>query len=288
MQNNVGTLRSMWMSVGHFSFTIEQGDEVPRGAYFPIAKNLPEISITDLIKTLCALTGTFPLQIQNEHLVQFVRFDVIWENMAYAYDWTSRLIASTRENKPEEIEFKLEDYAQNNWYRWKEDETVMGDYDGNLKVTNGTLDKEREVIEFPFAATDQNNIPIYHYGEGLGGSFGGSQNRDASTSVNSSGYDSVEPRLMQLYSDDSGNAALKFDMDMQEIIAAKYKNLAATLSAAKVIKETFALSDIEIMEFDETRPVYLAQYGAYFAVTEIQVNEDGTSEVTMFQLVKVI
>ena len=288
MQNDVGTLRSMWMSVGHFSFTIEQGDEVPRGAYFPIAKNLPEISITDLIKTLCALTGTFPLQIQNEHLVQFVRFDVIWENMAYAYDWTSRLIASTRENKPEEIEFKLEDYAQNNWYRWKEDETVMGDYDGNLKVTNGTLDKEREVIEFPFAATDQNNIPIYHYGEGLGGSFGGSQNRDASTSVNSSGYDSVEPRLMQLYSDDSGNAALKFDMDMQEIIAAKYKNLAATLSAAKVIKETFALSDIEIMEFDETRPVYLAQYGAYFAVTEIQVNEDGTSEVTMFQLVKVI
>ena len=107
------------------------------------------------------------------------------------------------------------------------------------------------------------------------------------TSSESSSYDSVEPRLMQLSSDDSGKAALKFDMDMQDIIAATYKNLAATLSAAKVVKETFTLSDIEIMEFDETKPVYLSQYGAYFAVTEIQVNEDGTSDVTMFQLVKV-
>lgn len=289
LRNDVGTLHDMWMPVGHFRFTIENSDDVPRGAYFLIMKNVPDISVTDLVKTLCALTGTFPLQIQNEHLVQFVRFDVIWNNIPNAYDWTSCLIASTNENKPEEIEFKLEDYAQNNWYRWKEDETVTGDYDGNLQVLNETLDKEQEIIEFPFAATDYDNIPIFH-NKGFNGRFAGSSgistNNDT-TSSESSGYDSVEPRLMQLYSDDSGNAALKFDMDMQDIIAAKYKNLAATLSAVKVIKETFALSDIEIMEFDETKPVYLAQYGAYFAVTEIQVNEDGTSDVTMFQLVKV-
>lgn len=289
LRNDTGRLREMWMPVGHFRFTIEDSDEVPRGAYFPIRKNLPDISVTDLVKTLCALTGTFPLQVQDEHLVQFVRFDIIWTNISNAYDWTSRLIAPTNENKPEEIEFKLEDYAQNNWYRWKDDETVTGDYNGNLQVANETLNKEQEIIEFPFAATDNNNIPIFH-NRGFSGRFAGSSgisSNNSTTSSESSGYDSVEPRLMQLYANDSGNAALKFDMDMQDIIAEKYKNLSATLSSAKVIKETFVLSDMEIKDFDETTPVYLAQYGAYFAVTEIETNEDGTSDVTMFQLVKV-
>ena len=92
---------------------------------------------------------------------------------------------------------------------------------------------------------------------------------------------------MNIVTEDDGDIHLEFNMDLQKIIDEKYGIITSSLRNPKIIKDAFTLSDIEIMEFDETRPVYLAQYGAYFAVTEIQVNEDGTSDVTMFQLVKV-
>ena len=50
------------------------------------------------------------------------------------------------------------------------------------------------------------------------------------------------------------------------------------------ITERFNLSDLEIMNFDETKPVYLAQYGAYFAVIEIKTPSSGYCEVTMIEL----
>ena len=42
--------------------------------------------------------------------------------------------------------------------------------------------------------------------------------------------------------------------------------------------------DLDILDFDETKPVYLAQYGAYFAVLEIKTTNSGYCEVTMIEL----
>ena len=38
------------------------------------------------------------------------------------------------------------------------------------------------------------------------------------------------------------------------------------------------------MDFDETRPVYLKQYGQYFVVTKLSVQTDGKTEAEMIQL----
>lgn len=281
MRNEVSILDGTDITTGSLTMSTVTSDEVVKGAYFPIAANLPDISVTDIVKFLCAVTGTFPLQIQDESLVQFVTIDTIWDNISTPVDWTDKLIDSTCENKPKELEFKIGDYAQNNWYRWKIDERAYEDNDGSFKIDNKTLEDTKDIYEFPFASSDDNIVPIFDI------TLKRTNDMETTRYEETEEYDrNIEPRIMHVYS--KGNtAALRFDMDMQEIIDTKYKNLAATLNAAKVIKETFTLSDIDIMEFDETRPVYLAQYGAYFAVTEIQVNEDGTSDVTMFQLVKV-
>jgi hypothetical protein len=44
------------------------------------------------------------------------------------------------------------------------------------------------------------------------------------------------------------------------------------------------LSDFELLNFDETIPVYLRQYGAYFAVLEIKSSKAGIAEVQMLKL----
>ena len=89
---------------------------------------------------------------------------------------------------------------------------------------------------------------------------------------------------MTLYEDENGKAAGTFDMDMQEIIPVRYGDLAATLQDINIITETFVLSDFELLNFDETIPVYLRQYGAYFAVLEIKSSKAGIAEVQMLKL----
>lgn len=285
LENDYGTPTSLVFTALNVTATLKEEDGVPRGGMYPIAKNLPDIAVTDFVKFLCAITGTFPLQIDNGDSVDFVEFDTIF-NLSRAVDWTTKLIPQSNENKPQEIEFSLDDYAQQNWYRWKEDDKTHGHYDGCLTIDNDTLEASRDAFEFPFAASDGDTVPLKDYDAREHYDITTDLTYHAVISEVSDADADCEPRIMNLHQGSNGEAALRFDINMQDIIDTKYKNLGKALAQAKVIKETMALSDIEIMEFDETRPVYLAQYGAFFAVTEIETNDDGTSDVTMLQIRK--
>lgn len=283
LRNMDKTLQNRSLDVANGIITISQikGDEVPYGGYFPIKKNMPDVSVVDFIKTLCVLTGSSPSNTEHDNVIMMSGFDTL--KKASALDWTSKVIASSQSNVPDNIEFTMDGYARHNLIKWKEDETVTGNYDGDILIENGRLDESRDIFELPFAASDADIIPIY--------------DMTVEKRTKDNGYEEyvnkkefkrdVEPRIMNIVTEDDGDIHLEFNMDLQKIIDEKYGIITSSLRNPKIIKDAFTLSDIEIMEFDETRPVYLAQYGAYFAVTEIQVNEDGTSDVTMFQLVKV-
>lgn len=282
LRNMDKTLQNRSLDVANGIITISQikGDEVPYGGYFPIKKNMPDVSVVDFIKTLCVLTGSSPSNTEHDNVIMMSGFDTL--KKASALDWTSKVIASSQSNVPDNIEFTMDGYARHNLIKWKEDETVTGNYDGDILIENGRLDESRDIFELPFAASDADIIPIY--------------DMTVEKRTKDNGYEEyvnkkefkrdVEPRIMNIVTEDDGDIHLEFNMDLQKIIDEKYGIITSSLRNPKIIKDAFTLSDIEIMEFDETRPVYLAQYGAYFAVTEIQVNEDGTSEVTMFQLVR--
>lgn len=273
--------RSLNVTNGVIRISQIKGDDVPYGGYFPIKKNLPDVSVVDFIKTLCVITGSTPSNSGNGDIIKIAGFDNI--KTSSALDWTSKVIASSQSNVPDNIEFTMDGYARHNLIKWKEDETVTGNYDGDILIENGRLDESRDIFELPFAASDYNIIPIY--------------DMTVERRTKGNGYEEyvnkrefkrgIKPRIMNIVTEDDGDIHLEFNMDLQKIIDEKYGAITSSLRNPKIIKETFALSDIDIMDFDETKPVYLAQYGAYFAVTEIQVNEDGTSDVTMFQLVKV-
>lgn len=256
-------------------------DEVPLNSYYPIIENLPDIKVIDLIKGLCAITGTFARQKSGK--VEMISIDDIYSNLSKAKDWTKKVIAQSRENKPKEMEFKISDYARNNHFKWKEDDTVSGSYDGTMVVDNDVLDYEKDVITMPFAATDGNNIPIYTKNTA----------EDGTVTWNSS---SVKPRLLKeegasyYYKsrretgDDLRSYGIFEGMDFVTILNDRYKRLNEILQRSKVIKEKMMVSEYDLKEFDESIPIYLGQYGRYFAVIEMKAEDSGVAEVQLLQL----
>lgn len=281
-------------SGGKIIARLPKNENVPYGGFFPIAHNLPNIKITDFVKFLSVITGTFPKQNTRNNTVEFVPLNTIWNNKAKALDWTTRIIRSGEESKPKDITFVVSGYAQNNWYKWKEDEEALKDkYNGNLTIDNRTLELSKVIFQFPFVASSD-NVPMYKYDgkvlvdeEGyLIEDFWGSPQLDptAPQEDKERQYSACKDRIFKLKEDSNKNAVASFDFDMQEIIETKYKNLRTTLQKAKFITERVKIRDIELVDFDETKPIYLAQYGSYFAVVNIKSEGAGFADVTFLQL----
>ena len=70
---------------------------------------------------------------------------------------------------PRNLQYTLDNIAQNNWFRYKEDDNVMGNYDGNIQVDDATIEYERNAITLPFSACSTKGgvayIPLYSYNE---------------------------------------------------------------------------------------------------------------------------
>jgi len=247
-------------------------NEVQPGQLYPVQGNLPDIKPIDLVKFLAAVTGVFPVQASTaDTLVMRPVADVF--DFSRAVDWSGRLLSITSRPVAKNNAYALDGWAQKNWFRWKEDDTVLGDYDGSIDVDDETIDVERDIITFPFAATDGNNVPMYkkevNYGE-----------------VTETKYKDVEPRVMQMTEGGDGEAVAYFDMDMKRILAERYGHLLATMQRPVVITETIRISDVELSQVDETRAVYLRQHGAYFALLEMAVKQGGTADVKLLKLKK--
>lgn len=264
---------------GRLTASIKQSDEVPYGGNFPIGKNLPDIKVTDFLKCICILTSTFPSQRFIGGTLTFADIVNLWEAKAQAVDLTKKLIPSEASNHPRQTDFSVEDYCQHNIYRWKEDDTVYQQHDADMTIDNKTLEYTQDVCTLPFAATDGNRIPIYEW-ESKQSTFGNTTyTRQVATK-----YKACKDRIVNLTKSDTGYAALAFNIDLQGIFDSKLEKLRKTVANPHQITERFNLSDLEILNFDETKPVYLAQYGAYFAVLEIKTTSSGYCEVTMIEL----
>ena len=274
-----GVLRGLRGYNGRISASISQSDEVTYGGNFPIGKNLPDIKVTDFLKCICILTSTFPSQRFIGETLTFADIVNLWEDKAQAVDWTKKLIPSEASNHPRQTDFSVEDYCQHNIYKWKEDDTVYQQHDADMTIDNKTLEYTQDVCTLPFAATDENRIPIYEW-ESKQSNFG----RTTITTQVATKYKACKDRIVNLTKNDAGYAELAFNINLQDIFDNKLKKLRKTVANPHQIVERFNLSDLEILNLDETKPVYLAQYGAYFAVLEVKTTSSGYCEVTMIEL----
>ena len=251
---------------------IGKENEVQPDQMFPVEGNLPDIKPIDLVKFLAAVTGVFPVQASTtDTLIMCPVSDVFdWSRIV---DWSGRLLSPTARPVAANKAYAVDGWAQRNWWKWKEDDTVMGNYDGSIDVDDETLENKRDVVTFPFAATDGNNVPLYTKEIKQGG-------------VVETKYKAVQPRVLNLIEGSSGEAVGMFDMDMKRILADYYGDLAATMQQPSVITETIHITDVELSQVDETRPIYIKQHGAFFALLELNVKGNHTATAKLLKLTK--
>lgn len=227
--------------------------------------NLPDISQLDFVKALCAMYGLWATLIDGVvHLVSFADL--------YAHttiDWSHKLVG-TGDGDASKTTYTLADYAKRNILRYKDDDTVKVDASGALVVDNDNLDREKDILKLPFAASDGNVIPHLKWKDDV-------TNGEVEEQK-------VEPRIMVL-EDGGTSATLSFDgLKFSQLIPKYYDFWQKIMRNPIVIEEKVQLSEIDIKMLDFRKPIYLQKYGAQFVVDNVQWSEGEPSTVTLVKL----
>lgn len=236
------------------------------GEKFPIVPNLPDIKQIDFIKAVASMVGLFALP-DGANGIKFIPFDNLRKNMSKAVDWTDRVIMAYKSVTPRSLEYTLNNIAQNNRFRYKEDDSVNGNYDGNIQVNDATIDYERDAITLPFSACDTKGgvayIPLYSY------------NDDGELE-----YNKTNSRILLL----DGTKGIFKGLEWTTLIANNYQTYKGLINDAKVVTEYVRLNSIELRDLEMDIPVYLAQYGCYLAIIEIKTKENDICECKLLKV----
>lgn len=265
-----GSGRIVGSRLGNTKLTItEDFESIIYPSTYPIPQNLPEISQIDYIKAICGMLGIFavpdPANVNN---LKFVSPDTLQENKVQACDWSDKL-ARSNDDEPKTTEYKINDYCRNNYFRYKEDDTVSTNADGNLKIDSEILDAEKTVITLPFAPSDGSTIRHYEL-------------NDDGTAVDAV---QVKDRIMRLISDGSGLAMLTFDgLDFTTLLSKYYSTLSRLLNGVITIAEQVMLDEYDLKSLDYSIPFYLRQYGKFYGIVSIQSTANKACEVKAIQL----
>lgn len=265
-----GSGRIVGSRLGNTKLTItEDFESIIYPSTYPIPQNLPEISQIDYIKAICGMLGIFavpdPANVNN---LKFVSLDTLQENKVQACDWSDKL-ARSNDDEPKTTEYKINDYCRNNYFRYKEDDTVSTNADGNLKIDSEILDAEKTVITLPFAPSDGSTIRHYEL-------------NDDGTAVDAV---QVKDRIMRLISDGSGLAMLTFDgLDFTTLLSKYYPTLSRLLNGVITIAEQVMLDEYDLKSLDYSIPFYLRQYGKFYGIVSIQSTANKACEVKAIQL----
>ena len=248
------------------SLTVYDRNEISFGEKFPLVPNLPDIKQIDFIKAVASMVGLFALP-DGENGIKFIPFDNLSANKSKAVDWTNRVIMAYNSVTPRNLQYTLDNIAQNNWFRYKEDDNVMGNYDGNIQVDDATIEYERDAITLPFSACSTKGgvayIPLYSYND----------NGELQ-------YNKTNPRILLL----DGTKGIFKGLEWTTLIANNYQTYKGLINNAKVVTEYIRLNSIELRDLKMDIPVYLAQYGCYLAIIEIKTKENDIGECKLLKL----
>ena len=250
----------------NLNLTLSARGEISFGEKFPLVPNLPDIKQIDFIKAVSSMVGLFALP-DGENGIKFIPFDNLSANKSKAVDWTNRVIMAYNSVTPRNLQYTLDNIAQNNWFRYKEDDNVMGNYDGNIQVDDATIEYERDAITLPFSACSTKGgvayIPLYSYNE-----------------EGELEYNKTNPRILLL----DGTKGIFKGLEWTTLIANNYQTYKGLINNAKVVTEYIRLNSIELRDLEMDIPVYLAQYGSYMAIIEIKTKENDICECKLLKL----
>lgn len=274
----INLFRAIQTGVGDSFFQFEIGvTTIQIGDKFPIVENLPSITGLDFVKVIASISGMFCVPSADGNVIKFLPFSMLADR-SIAVDWSDKLIPYDESNKPRDIRYSLDDFSRRNNMKWAEDDTVNNtSSNGVILVNDETLEYERDAVELPFAATDTqggkatirlydypNPVDIYDKGEPE--------------------LQSVEPRIL-IEKNVGGYSTGTFDgLQWPSLLAKHYSTYQNAVKSPVVITESILLDELSLRDLDMSKPVYLRQYGKYYAIVEVKAPSDGVCECKLLQL----
>lgn len=233
---------------------------------FPIAGNLPDVGQWEFVKACAALYGLVP--IIRAGVLHFYDYDGLLD-FADAYDWSAK-VDQPADGMPDEVAFTVSNWAQDNAIVWAEDEDDPLPFDPDVRVVveDATLKASREWLKLPFAASLGSSAVHYQIQE------------DGTVEALD-----IAPRIFATSRFQSA-AQLVFANHMHgEGMKAEYYGRVQEIMRRPVsIVANIRLHEIDLATLDLTRPVYLRQFGGYFAITKIQTSDSDLCKVELIKL----
>lgn len=237
--------------------------DISKDNRFPLQGNLPDIKQWDFIKACAAMYGWVPV-IQNGAL-HFGTYEEVTDT-ARAYDWTAKV--DMGDGEPQELSYTLDGWAQRNILTFQEDAPMGFDPNAELVIDDRTLEESRDLYKLPFAASMQSEARHYKV-------------KDDNTVEDVD----IQPRIFNVGLGLQGQT-LYFEDNMhgQGLIDAHYTRLQALIRKPVALTVDLRLHEIDLATLDLTRPVYLGQFGRYYAILKIQTSDTGLCKVDFLQL----
>jgi hypothetical protein len=225
------------------------------GAEITLYDNLPDMSVSDFLKNLMKIEGLFAYSV-NSKIVQFTSIDELYTNKTRAYDWSDKIMG-----EPTELGVNFNSLAQKNWLRYAEDEQVTLNADAYIPVQSAVLEPESTLIEVGFAPSEV-NIGVWV---------------DESNGVE---WHDVEPRILQY----NGERVTFDGLGFGALLNTNYHTYAQTIARPRTVKASVYITTLDLLKYNPRRPIYVKQWGHYYAIIRLTTKGHNTAEVELLQL----
>lgn len=279
------------------TFTLEQQEEAEVGDTIDVANNMPNISQGALFKLWLQMFGAYVSVDNNARSITVRRFREIVNNIENAVDWSDKI----DETEPDEIEFSMANYGQNNNFNYKDDDSVEKP-DGTdyvMKIQNENLVQEVDLVESPFAASEQVERMI---------GIDMCQIKKVTAGVQE---EKTEPRIVIIdlttggttidftdgvsvvdSTDDYASTHFispshTFNLGWSSSLSENLVEIVDTLLGFKLLNLLLRLTTLDIAKLDFFQPVWIEKYSTYFYVSivnQFKINEFDSTKVELIKL----
>jgi hypothetical protein len=251
---------------------------VQLGTPYYFVPNFPSISVISFLMALGQMSGRF-LTVETKlqkvlrrwsmvTVTRFRSYQDFEDGKANPYDWSDYLVRSG--GTVESMKFTLGEWAQRNTFAYKEGDSWEEKDSVDYFINNKALKTEAKAIELPFTAAISKDsqqtlyVPVYHYDEGN------------TTAV----YDGADDKA---YIAELSAGRLTATLGWKNLVG-NYAPLFNALREMKVMQEKMRIPLPVLQTIDLYRPVYLRQYGCYFAIIEMRTRGDGEVDVELLKI----
>ncbi len=115
---------------------------------------IPNYKLKDIIRSFCQMFALIPSTSNTANEITFTKFSEIKANIAQSENWTSKLDLTIAPN----INYRIGNYAQNNWAKYATDEEVNGFGDASFSIDDLVLEKENNLFQliYPGCLPEEN------------------------------------------------------------------------------------------------------------------------------------